>query len=209
MFFLRLSPKKVGLPRRSRRGTHVAGANLRWSQRNHLPTAPPPRPVQGTELAGPIPAPVSAYLTVLPPARWRTGSLAPQFLPEQGKPSLPGAVAGEDLGHPGVPKAAGQGPDLLVRGGVRWKPPTMAWMGRPGKAAWTSRMMVSAPAWQQLLRRTSPRGVSSTKVCSWEKSSGTHCPARRQNIPAAAPAGPGQGLCGGADAPQAGERRPR
>ena len=30
-------------PARDRAGTHVAGLDLRWSQRNHLPTAPPPK----------------------------------------------------------------------------------------------------------------------------------------------------------------------
>ena len=30
-------------PPRSRAGIHVAGLDLRWSQRNHLPTAPPPK----------------------------------------------------------------------------------------------------------------------------------------------------------------------
>ena len=76
-------------PARDRAGTHVAGLDLRWSQRNHLPTAPPPKAVQGTGPAGPIPAPVSAYLTVLPPARWRTGSLAPPIPPGAGKTLSP------------------------------------------------------------------------------------------------------------------------
>ena len=76
-------------PARSRAGTHVAGLDLRWSQRNHLPMAPPPKAVQGTGPAGPIPAPVSAYLTVLPPARWRTGSLAPPIPPGAGKTLSP------------------------------------------------------------------------------------------------------------------------
>ena len=49
----------------------------------------PPRPVQGTELAGPHPCASGAYLTVLPPARWRTGSLAPPIPPGAGQTLSP------------------------------------------------------------------------------------------------------------------------
>ena len=76
-------------PARSRAGTHVAGLDLRWSQRNHLPMAPPPKAVQGTGPAGPIPAPVSAYLTVLPPARWRTAPPSPPAPPGAGQTLSP------------------------------------------------------------------------------------------------------------------------
>ena len=43
--FPRLSSKKVGLPRRSRRGTHVAGSTLQRFQRSHLPMAEGPGPL--------------------------------------------------------------------------------------------------------------------------------------------------------------------
>ena len=45
--FPRLSSKKVGLPRRSRRGTHVAGSTLQWFQRNRLPMTEDPRRAGG------------------------------------------------------------------------------------------------------------------------------------------------------------------
>ena len=44
---------------------------------------------KGQGLPGPIPAPVSAYLTVLPPARWRTGQLAPPIPPGAGQTLSP------------------------------------------------------------------------------------------------------------------------
>lgn len=56
----------------------------------------------------------------------------------------------------------------------RLKPPTMAEMGWPGKVSATSRTMLSAPPWQQLLKITRPLGVEKTRLCSWEKSSGSH-----------------------------------
>ena len=55
---------------------------------------------------------------------------------------------------------------------IRWKPPRKARTGRPGKAAMASSVTVSAPAWEQLLKRIRPEVVTKTRLCSWAKSSG-------------------------------------
>ncbi len=105
-------------------------------------------------------------------------------------------------------KAAGQGPDLLVRGGVEVEAPDDGLDGPAGESGLDLPDDGVRPGVAAAAQEDQPRGVSSTKVCSWEKSSGTHCPARRQNIPAAAPAGPGQGLCGEQMHPRQGREGP-
>ncbi len=77
-------------PARSRAGTHAAGLDLRWSQRNHLPTAPPPKAGPRDRACRPHPraserlphssttSPVENWVTCSPNSSWsRANPLSP------------------------------------------------------------------------------------------------------------------------------------
>lgn len=86
---------------------------------------------------------------------------------------ISGTVAGVDFRNTGGADPFGEGKDLcvglIVGGGSRL---IRAFTFLSGKVAVTSRIMVSAPPWEQLLKITRPSGVSKTRLCSWEKESG-------------------------------------
>ena len=85
---------------------------------------------------------------------------------------ISGTVAGVDFRNTGGADPFGEGKDLCVGLIVEVEAADQAFTFLSGKVAVTSRIMVSAPPWEQLLKITRPSGVSKTRLCSWEKESG-------------------------------------
>ena len=85
---------------------------------------------------------------------------------------ISGAVAGVDFRNTGGADPFGEGKDLCVGLIVEVEAADQGFTFLSGKVAVTSRIMVSAPPWEQLLKITRPSGVSKTRLCSWEKESG-------------------------------------
>ncbi len=84
---------------------------------------------------------------------------------------ISGAVAGVDFRNTGGADPFGEGKDLCVGLIVEVEAADQGFTFLSGKVAVTSRIMVSAPPWEQLLKITRPSGVSKTRLCSWEKES--------------------------------------
>ena len=77
---------------------------------------------------------------------------------------ISGAVAGVDFRNTGGADPFGEGKDLCVGLIVEVEAADQAFTFLSGKVAVTSRIMVSAPPWEQLLKITRPSGVSKTRL---------------------------------------------